>query len=151
MAAAHLFCHAAVYTASRFVKSTASRFSLGFREVFASKTKFNQFLCAAGALAVFARFSQCFRKVFASKQFLLINFCVPLGPPPAARGPSGTQKLVRTIQRNVWFGGVCLRMDYGCGLRTIVPDVLYGRPVRTVTSSIRHHVKYAIMFNTQLY
>ena len=49
-------------------------------------------VCKIHCIKVFARFSL-------QKQNL-INFCVPLGPPPAARGPSGTQKLVRTTQRN---------------------------------------------------
>ncbi len=47
-------------------------------------------VCKIHCIKVFARFSL-------QKQNL-INFCVPLGPPPAARGPSGTQKLVRTTK-----------------------------------------------------
>ena len=60
------------------------RFSRGFRQVFARFSR--------GFREVFARFSRGFR----FNKFLLINFCVLLGPPPTARGPSGTQKLVRT-------------------------------------------------------
>ena len=48
---------------------------------------------SGGFREVFARFSRCFRLV---ENICLINFCVPPGPPPPARGPGGTQKLVRT-------------------------------------------------------